>query len=187
MFWLYILVFWIFLAMLEIEIEGEYGWAKNLPTWRKINKNAPLSFLRNMTGYHAVLVLMILCLNHIVFIGFFGFIGFSDELYILAFQLFLMIYWDFLWFVLNPHFTIKKFRKEHVLWYTDSEWIMWFPIDYWYALGGSLVLATWGLLLEQNTLIFSEYAMTALLGMVIWVTAVYSSPLYHRWYTFMRK
>jgi len=110
--------------MLEIEIEGEYGWAKNLPTWRKINKNAPLSFLRNMTGYHAVLVLMILCLNHIVFIGFFGFIGFSDELYILAFQLFLMIYWDFLWFVLNPHFTIKKFRKEHVLWYTDSEWIM---------------------------------------------------------------
>lgn len=120
--------------MLEIEIEGESGWAKNLPTWRKINKNAAIGFLRNMTGYHAVLFLMILFLNHIIFIGFFGFSGISDECFILAFHLFLITYWDFLWFVLNPHFTIKKFKKEHILWYTDSRWIMGFPIDYWYAI-----------------------------------------------------
>lgn len=112
------------MALLEIEIEGKNGWAENLPTWRKINQKAPIGFLRNLTGYHLILNLMILCLNHIIFVGFFGFIGISDELFILAFHIFLLIYWDFLWFILNPHFTIKKFKKEHIFWYTDSRWIM---------------------------------------------------------------
>lgn len=187
MFGIYILIFWIFLALLEIEIEGKNGWAENLPTWRKINTKSPIGFFRNLTGYHLILGLMILCLNHIVFVGFFGFIGFSDELFILAFHLFLLIYWDFLWFILNPHFTTKKFKKEHILWYTDSRWIMWFPIDYWYGLSGSLALGVMGLLLESNAIIFSEYAMTVILWIFIWLATFFASPFYHRWYNFMRK
>ncbi len=71
MFTLYILVFGILLALLEIEIEGKHGWAKNLPTWRK-DSSSSLVFLRSITGYHSILFLMILFLNHIVYIGFFG-------------------------------------------------------------------------------------------------------------------
>lgn len=187
MFGIYILIFWIFLAMLEIEIEGEHGWAKNLPTWRKTNQGAALGFFRTMTGYHAILFLMILFLNHIIFVGFFGFVGISDEFFILAFHLFLLIYWDFLWFVLNPHFTIKKFKKEHIPWYTDSRWIAWFPIDYWYAFGSSGCLAVFGFLLGGDSAIFTEYVATGVIWIILWIVITLSSPIYHRWYTFMRK
>ena len=184
---MYILIFGLFLALLEIEIEGEHGWAKNLPTWRKTYKNAPIGFLRNITGYHSILLLMILCLNHIVFIGFFGYIGLSDELFILAFHFFLLIYWDFLWFVLNPHFTLKKFKKEHIPWYTDARWMMGFPIDYWYGILFSILLALGGLVIEGNTIIFMEYVLTGIMGLFVWFLITFSSPVYHAWYTFMRK
>jgi len=91
---------------------------------------------------------MILFLNHIVYIGFFGWTGIVDEIMIIAFHLFLIIYWDFLWFVLNPHFTYKKFKQEHIPWYTDSEWFAGFPIDYWYALGVSGTLAGFAFLMN---------------------------------------
>ena len=187
MFGIYTLIFGIFLALLEIEIEWKNGWAQNLPTWRKVNTKAPMSFLRNLTGYHSTLMLMILCLHHVVFIGFYWYFWPSDEFFILAFYFFLLIFWDFLWFVLNPHFTLKKFKKEHIIWYTDSKWIFGFPIDYWYGIIGSIILALFGWLVQENALIFVDYILTGILGTLIWGVTIVVSPLYHRWYHFMRK
>ncbi len=186
MFGLYILIFGIFLALLEIEIEGEHGWAKNLPTWRKTKNNAPLGFLRNITGYHLTLNLMILALNHIFFIGLYGYTGIVDELFILWFTAFLIIYWDFLWFILNPHFTIQKFEKEHIPWYTDSRWIMWFPLDYWYGIGISVWFALLGYSMDTEDF-FEEYMITFALGILVWCMVFFASPLYHKWYHFIRK
>lgn len=46
---------------------------------------------------------------------------------------FFILFWileDWLWFVLNPAYGIRKFRKEHVWWHAkDWWWIM--PRDYW--------------------------------------------------------
>lgn len=137
MFITYILTFGLLLALLEIEIEGEHGWAKNLPTWRKNNPGGSFGFMRNITGYHLMLTLINLFLIHIVYVSIFGWYGFVDEILIIAYYMFLTIYWDFLWFILNPHFTWKRFRKEHIPWYTDSAWIMGFPVDYWYTILGS--------------------------------------------------
>ena len=187
MFAFYILLFWILLALLEIEIEGEHGWAKHLPTWRKKRDHAPIWFLRNITGYHTILFLMILFLNHIVYIGFFWWTDFVDEMTILAFHLFLIIYWDFLWFVLNPHFTYKKFRKEHISWYTDSEWFVGFPMDYWYALGLSGILVWFSFLIGGNTPMVEQFLISCLGGWLIWISLIFTSPLYHRWYHFMRR
>lgn len=187
MFQLYILLFGIMLAMLEIEIEGEHGWAKHLPTWRKYRENSSLGFLRNVTGYHTILFLMILFLNHIVYIGFFSWNGIVDEMMIIAFHLFLIIYWDFLWFVLNPHFTYQKFKQEHVAWYTDSRWLAGFPMDYWYALGLSGTLAGFAFLIEGNSPVLEQYLMTCLIGGLIWAGLIFASPIYHRWYHFMRR
>ena len=75
-----------------------------------------------MTGYHITLFVMILILNHIVFIGIVDQYTLAHEFFILAFHLFLIIYWDFLWFVLNPHFTLKKFQKQYIPWYQHVEW-----------------------------------------------------------------
>jgi len=187
MFWFYILVFWIFLALLEIEIEWENGWAKHLPTWRKNRKDSSLWFLRSITGYHTILFLMILFLNHIIYIGFFGWNGIVDEMMIIAFHLFLIIYWDFLWFVLNPHFTYKKFKQEHIPWYTDSEWIAGFPVDYWYAGWLAGVLVGFSFLINGNTPIIEQSLFTAWVGWVIWISLIFASPLYHAWYKFMRQ
>lgn len=186
MFWLYILIFGIFLALLEIEIEGENGWAKNLPTWRRTKNNAPIGFLRNLTGYHLILNLMILSLNHVFFIGLYGYTWLVGELFIFAFTAFLIIYWDFLWFLLNPHFTVNKFEKEHIPWYTDSRWIMGFPIDYWYGIGLSIFLALLGYSMNLSGLM-EEYVATCAIGVLIWCVVFFASPLYHKWYHFMRR
>ncbi len=187
MFVLYILTFGLLLALLEIEIEGENGWAKALPTWRKNKTNAIFGFLRNMTGYHLVLSIMNIFLIHIVYVGIFGWNNFMDELLIIAFYLFLTIYWDFLWFVLNPHFTWKKFRKEHIPWYTDSYWIMGFPVDYWYTLAGSALLAIFVYIRIGYDLPVEQYMQTFIGGIVLWIGLALASPLYHRWYHFMRR
>lgn len=186
MFTLYILVFGILLALLEIEIEGKHGWAKNLPTWRK-DSSSSLVFLRSITGYHSILFLMILFLNHIVYIGFFGWSWIIDELMILSFHFFLVIYWDFLWFVLNPHYTYKKFKKEHIAWYTDSSWIAWFPIDYWYAIAFSGGLVGLRFVMDGAHTIIDEYLLTCIIGIIIWVGLIFISPLYHKFYNFMRQ
>ena len=186
MFAFYILVFGIFLALLEIEIEGEHGWAKHLPTWRK-NRTSSLGFFRSITGYHTILFLMILFLNHIVYIGFFGWSGIIDEMMIIAFHLLLIIYWDFLWFVLNPHFTYKKFRQEHIPWYTDSEWIAGFPVDYWYALGLSGGLVGFRFLMDGAHTVIDQFLTTSLIAGLIWIGLIFASPLYHKWYHFIRR
>jgi len=186
MFAFYILVFWILLALLEIEIEWEHGWAKHLPTWRK-NRESSLWFLRSITWYHTILFLMILFLNHIVYIGFFGWTGIVDEIMIIAFHLFLIIYWDFLWFVLNPHFTYKKFKQEHIPWYTDSEWFAGFPIDYWYALGVSGTLAGFAFLMNWYSWVIEQFLLAGWAGWFIWVSLIFVGPLYHRWYHFIRQ
>lgn len=186
MFTTYILVFGIFLALLEIEIEGKHGWAKNLPTWRK-NKASSLVFLRSITGYHVLLSAMILFLNHIVYIGFFGWSGIVDEMMILAFHMILVIYWDFLWFILNPHFTYKKFKQEHIPWYTDSTWIAWFPVDYWYAIGLALSLVGLRFVMDGEDFIIDEFLLTCIIGIITWIGLIFVSPLYHKFYNFMRK
>lgn len=40
---LYIFIMATVLAILEIQIEGKHGWAKNLPTWRPSKNLGPLN------------------------------------------------------------------------------------------------------------------------------------------------
>lgn len=123
----YMLVTSFILALLEIQIEGKNGWAKDLPTWRISNKLTSLFYgARPLTGYHLHMNIFVLLLLHLpVF-----FTGWSWELECILFG-FLIGMWtieDFLWFVFNPHYGLKKFKKENIPWHKN--W--WGPVPDFY-------------------------------------------------------
>ena len=111
-------------ALIEIEIEGAHGWAKNLPTVRGVCGTS-------MTLYHLYMLAFLL-----VVVG--GFVWFrapcdSDSsaqeeprwrralrggVRAAAFFVAVLLAEDFLWFVLNPAFGLAKYTAEHVPWHT---------------------------------------------------------------------
>jgi hypothetical protein len=111
------------LAELEIAIEGTSGWAENLPTWRIGKENVlsrMLSGVRELTGYHLWLHVFIFSIMHLVYV----FVDWEPEIEIqlVSFLFSLWVVEDFLWFVVNPGFGIKKFKKEYIWWHEKNWW-----------------------------------------------------------------
>ena len=182
-------VFWFVLALLlalvEIEIEGKFGWAEKLPTWyrkkglfarifRTVNPQRPL------TGYHLFMQIFLVLVFHVAF-----FIGLSwslrKEFELLAIILIFFSLWDFLWFVFNPAYTIKNYKKDKVWWFSKSYWISGlFPFDYVKAAVISLILAYLaGIFVYQIELIG--------LLLIFSLISILFAPLYHKWYKKMRR
>ncbi len=115
-------------AMFEIQVEGKDGWAKNLPAWKVHNRVTRILFGRQpLTGYHFWFVMTLLCfLQAPFFVG----IQFSIwlELQIIAIFWFAVLVEDFLWFVLNPYFGIRKFKKGKIEWH--ESWFLGVPKIY---------------------------------------------------------
>lgn len=123
-------------ALLEIQVEGPNGWAANLPTWRfpSTGIGSWITRLfpgRPLTGYHLWMLVFMAVVVHLQFA--FGLPwSLSGEMRAIAFFLLFWVAEDFLWFVLNPHFGIRRFRPEHIPWHRRSWW--WLaPRDYWIA------------------------------------------------------
>jgi hypothetical protein len=130
-------------ALLEIQIEGAAGWAANLPTWRLRSGWLQRLFPgRPLTGYHLWMLVFIAIVAHLPFA--FGLPWTPrTQLRAAAFMLFFWVLEDFLWFVLNPHFGLRRFRPQHIEWHRHAWW--WIaPRDYWVALvvGGVLYAAS---------------------------------------------
>jgi len=128
---LYLFIIGLVLALLEIQIEGPEGWAAKLPTWRsdkpwlkKLNGGRPV------TGYHLALVSLLLLFFHLplVWNGW----SISGEARSLSSFLFLVVFWDFLWFVLNPSFGLRRYSRANIWWF--RHWLLGFPVDYYIAL-----------------------------------------------------
>jgi len=138
----FLLVFWVSVcfAETEIAIEGEHGWADQLPTWR-LSKEHILSRLlsggRELTGYHLWVQTFLFSVLHIAYL--FTAFSWKVELQLFSFILFVWIVEDFLWFVLNPAFGVKKFKKEYIWWHERTWW--WFaPRDYFLFIPTAIVL-----------------------------------------------
>jgi hypothetical protein len=118
------------LAKLEINIEGVGGWAANLPTWR-LSPDHILSKIfaggRGLTGYHVWLHSFIIAQLHAIYL--FQPFTISIELTLAGLLFCIWIVEDFLWFVLNPAYGLKKFNKENIPWH--PKWIGPFPVDYY--------------------------------------------------------
>ncbi len=142
-------------AVLEIQIEGDAGWAARLPTWRLRSRFWNWLFPgRPLTGYHLWSLVFIAIVAHLPYA--FGLPWtWRAEARSAAFVCLFWVLEDFLWFVLNPHYGLRRFTKEHIAWHRPTWW--WLaPRDYWlasaagvtlYALsrgGSSPTLLVWG-------------------------------------------
>jgi hypothetical protein len=130
------------LAMFEIQVEGEDGWAAKLPTWKIDNELTRfLMSGKPLTGYHTYLFLLVLAMVHLPFgIGLCAW-GLHAEARAMSFTLLLWFVEDFLWFVLNPKWGVRRFRRDQIWWHAPRWW--WFmPRDYWtYSVLGGLLYA----------------------------------------------
>jgi hypothetical protein len=132
-------------AQLEIEIEGPAGWASRLPTWR-LENGLTRRFLgaRAVTGYHLFIHIFVLLLAHLPFALSLVPFTLSAELRILSFLVLFWLVEDFLWFVLNPAFGLKRFRREEIWWHAPNWWWI-MPRDYWIfgPIGVLLYILSW--------------------------------------------
>ena len=182
---------WAFgLGCIEIEIEGGHGWAERLPTWYlkrgRVGRIYGLAMgQRPLTGYHVFAFTIPLVIVHLPFA--FGLDwSLGAELSQLAIYFALAVIWDYIWFVMNPAYTVHRFRRGNVWWF-QVPWIWRFPLDYYVGMGLSVALAglaavdadNWAPMRSQLWLIAGLIVLTAI--------AVLASPLYHRWYRHMRR
>ena len=107
-------------ALVEIEIEGKFGWAEKLPTWYRKSGLAKIYTFFNskkpLTGYHLFMLLFLLLIIHFGF-----FVGLpwslSKELEIITYYILFLTIEDFLWFVVNPKFRLEDFKPSRVWWH----------------------------------------------------------------------
>lgn len=129
------------MALLEIQIEGGAGWARNLPTWRiKGTVWNKLLGRAEITGYHLCLNLFLLALFHLPFVML-GQWSWQLEARTIGSLLGLFVIEDFLWFVFNPSFSLAKFFKRDVPWH--KFWIGPFPAFYYSGIIISGLLIYW--------------------------------------------
>jgi len=123
-------------ALFEIQIEGKDGWATKLPCWRKEDGLiVKLSGGRPITGYHIVMVTFVILIFHFPFL--FAHWTLATEFLVLGllFETFLLE--DLFWFVFNPYFGLKRFKKGEIWWHT--RW--WGPVPslYYYMAAVSIL------------------------------------------------
>ena len=183
---LYALLF----ALVEIEIEGKDGWAMNLPTWYRrkplyARVFAKLLSGKPLTGYHAIMFFIPFLSFHLGF-AFGQAWSWELEARLVATYLVWNVTWDFLWFVLNPHFGWARFRKGQIWWH-DGAWLGRMPIDYVNALWLSCLVAALPWLARGNArALFLHAVFLACMAMAVAITKA-MAPLYRRWYHHMRR
>ena len=186
-----LLFLWAFgLAGIEIEIEGGVGWAERLPTWYlKRGLTGRIYGIvmgqRPLTGYHVyafTIPMLILHLPYVMGVNW----SVAAELRTIATYFVLAVIWDYLWFVLNPAYTVRRFRRGNVWWF-EVPWIWRFPLDYYLGVGFSIALVAIGCLADGSWELMRRH-LWFLAGLAILVAAVVVlAPLYHRWYRHMRR
>ena len=129
------------MALLEVQIEGPFGWAAGLPTWRIV---LPFSIFgtfgfadKPLTGYHLYLCLLLFVLPHFAF--FFTKWSLKKELFVLSFYALFTTFEGIFWFLVNPAYGLRNFTQDGVGWYRHETWLI-VPLEYYprFIFGGIL-------------------------------------------------
>lgn len=177
-------------AAVEIEIEGPHGWAERLPTWFRVTPIYARIYAfamrgKPLTGYHLVMFFLPLWSFHIGFVGGVPWTWAAEATALSTYMVWVVI-WDFLWFVLNPRFGWKRFRKNEVWWHGGT-WIGRFPIDYYSALVTSFGIAASAYLSTGGWTVLSNHAVLTAGMAVLTALAMAFAPAYMRWHAHMRR
>jgi hypothetical protein len=115
-------------ALWEIQIEGkDGGWARKLPTFRINVFFRKLLGGKPLTGYHIFMLLLFQLIFHSPLI-LFAF-SWTTEALIQGYFIWYFIIEDAAWFILNPYYTLTRFRKHHIQWH--KRWFLGLPLSYW--------------------------------------------------------
>jgi hypothetical protein len=140
---------------------------------------------RPLTGYHVFAFTIPLLILHFPFV--FGVDwSLSAELSTIAIFFAMAVIWDYLWFVNNPAYTVKRFRRGNVWWF-DVPWIWRFPLDYYGGIAVSIALAGAAALVDDDASPLRSQLWLLAGLFVLTGLAVLAAPLYHRWYRHMRR
>lgn len=164
---IFLVLFALVYAWIEIEIEGPSGWAKNLPTPQKVAGHLSL--------YHVYMVLLAA-----VVIG--GLLHYrahkTDWKHVCGEFVFLLVIFflaqDFLWFVMNPGYTVLGYRESLIPWH--SHWVLGIPL---FNYVGAAVLCVLLFLMPGSRKRLSVTLGTCAAGVLALVCA---SPAYHLFY-----
>lgn len=175
---LYLYLLALTLAFVEVQIEGEHGWAGKLPCWRPSGRWYARLYTKvmggkEMTGYHVGVFLFAFLMFHLPYVWGLQWSMGAEFGTLSAFFLFVVV-WDFLWFVINPHYGIRKFHPGCVTWH--KIWLGPAPIDYYGGIGLSflfhalqvdagegitygawIMMVGWSMLLPMATLMVVEF------------------------------
>lgn len=159
-------------ALIEIEMEGKHGWGRYLPTTKK--------FLGHLTLYHVYMLAFLFMVFVLVFLPRFkATMGCSTQMSTKSFIVKLLFYFlsfvlieDFLWFVLNPNYTLANYNEKSIPWHKG--WILGIPKNYYFgfaAVGGLLLFSQDAQLLQSLLIMGGLIVLTIVLA-----------PLYHKFY-----
>jgi hypothetical protein len=186
-----LLFVWSFgLAGIEIEIEGGYGWAERLPTWYfKRGWFGRVFGLamggRPLTGYHVFAFTIPLLVLHFPFVMGADW-SLAAELRVFATYFVVASVWDYLWFVLNPAYTVPRFRRGKVWWF-EVPWVWRFPLDYYVSFAVSIGFAALAAVADGSAEPLRRHLWMMAGLFVLVALTVLVAPLYHRWYRHMRR
>ncbi len=167
LFSILIILLAVFLALIEIEIEGDCGWAECLPTPNLTRSKGSL------TLYHVFMaIFLVLVLNSLFFIKPEKF-TWKNFLYSISMLLLLFTLEDLFWFILNPHFQIQGINNA-----------------WWHFRIGSVpgiyvilpLLAAFLAGISGYIKVFWKNLVVMLVGLGV---IVLLAPLYHRFYSYM--
>jgi len=103
-------------SLLEIELEAKEGWCKNLPT--------PV-VLGNFTLYHILMnIIVIITISKVYIKDITNIEDVSQAIFYIA-AWFLIE--DFMWFVLNPFYTLSKYKEDEIWWHARRPWYFGIP------------------------------------------------------------
>lgn len=141
---LYAFVIAVIISILEIQIEGKNGWAKNLPCWRPKQKRLPVKIIslfqggKEVTGYHLALNLLEVAIFHFPFFAGADW-NIARQMQILSCLPLFWILQDFTWFVWNPFYGLKRFNARSIPWH--KKWAGPVPADYLVGILFSVIFA----------------------------------------------
>ncbi len=179
-------------ALVEIELEAKNGWAQHLPTWYRTKGIIPSIYAvmmngKPLTGYHLFMFFLPLVMFHAPF-----FMGtpftLTGELYVLLNYFVFAPLWDYLWFVLNPYYTVKYFKKEYVWWHAKSHWLFnAMPHDHIVGWLSTVVIAGIISYLDKSWTPLIHHGVRLGVLTALTLVCVALAPAYEKWYFAMRK